>query len=237
MHYAGNVLEFNPADLPGDWKRTILPRLAAGFPLWISTSDVATTVERSELTRAEADPKFLSAGTLKVHLRSTAPMREEIVLVSFSPLAPKSWSTRRATDEEETFAKAEAKKRFHAITGAAYTAPVKYQNPRGEPYTIDLDELSRAEFVIETKAGDFLIMVFQLPGDNVGQVTAFHKGNDGQWSETVSFKDDFRARIPRIDIDGDGVPELLHSGPYDRGWDLAAFYPAVVPILRISPGS
>lgn len=231
MHYANNVLDFNPADLPADWKQTLLPKLAAGTPLSISTSDgiFAGAVERAEIT---------STGTLKVHVRSNDSLRQEIVFVSLSRIAPVSWTTRGVTDEEKAFAKAQAKERFKSITGTAYTGPMQYTDQRIGAYTIDLDKLGFGAFVVETQKGAFLIMVFQLPGgESVGQVTAFHSDGGGEWRELFSFTDDFRARIPRIDVDGDGVPELLHSGSYDRGWDLAAFYPKVRPILRITSGA
>jgi len=51
----------------------------------------------------------------------------------FRRLEPKSWTTGRATDDREAFAKAEAKSRIRAITGTTYMGAVKYKDPRGEP--------------------------------------------------------------------------------------------------------
>jgi hypothetical protein len=80
-----------------------------------------------------------------------------------------------------------------------------------------------------------LISSFQLPGDDAGHFCAFRGGGGSDWEETTSFQTDHRAFIPRLDVDDDGVPEMLHSGPAQVGWDLTSFYPNVRTILVVRP--
>lgn len=237
MHYRDNMLDFNPADLPEDWQESLLPKLFPGARMWISTSDdvVEATVERAELRLGAADPRDPSKSTFRVRVAPSKPLPEEIVFVGLSPLRRPSWTTRGTTDEERAFAKAHAKAQFKAITGMAYEGPLTYTDRRWGRQTIDLDKLGFGAFVVETQKGVFLVTTFQLPGDYVGHTTAFHKESGGPWRQILSLTDDFRARIPRIDVDGDGIPELLHSGPAGGAWELEAFYPELKTVMRISP--
>lgn len=214
-------IQLNPIDLGGEskWDNSPLLKKKKGQPVWLWTSEgeMKVLIDRIVITRREADERFLFRGSINAVVRAETPIPVGRVMLSLKPIPAQTWKTRIPSEDEKKLIAAETEK---TETGL---------------FMINVS--SCYANVITTKKGqEYFIFRYPIPNklnQEKYRAVIYLKDEKAAWTSYKRFDD--AVFEPWVDVDGDGVPELVGESGLES-FALKSFHPYAEIIQQSTSG-